>query len=386
MNSTQIQQKLSDMEQKPPQPHGARLRVDLAALSANYAEVVHRASPAMVAPVVKADAYGLGMAPIARKLAARGADNFFVARLEEGIALRPILPDARIFIFDGLIAGAASSYVAHRLIPVLNTSEELSEYAAHAAKNRSVLDAAIQIDTGINRSGLSNQDVAVIGANPRDVLASLNLVLIMSHLACADDSSHALNRKQLERFRAALGVLPPAPTSLAATAGIELGREFRFDIVRPGLGLYGGNPREALDQAGWMNPYSTVATLTADVLQIRHIEKGETVGYGARFSAEKPSRLAVVPLGYADGLIRAMGAKGYAAIGGTRVPYAGRISMDLATLDVTALPGDKCRRGTEVELLGKTILLEEFALAAGTNSHEVLASLSPRATRAYVEG
>jgi alanine racemase len=271
------------------------------------------------------------------------------------------------------------------LIPVLNTLEEIAEYAAHAAENRSTPDAALQIDTGINRSGLSNDDVAAIAANPRGALAGLNLVLIMSHLACADEPSHALNRKQLERFRAALGVLPPAPASLAATAGIELGREFLFDIVRPGLGLYGGNPYKAQDRAGRTNPYSTVATLSADVLQIRNIEKGESVGYGATFSARKPGRLAVVPLGYADGLIRAMGAKGTAAVAGIRVPFAGRISMDLATLDVTALPGDRCKRGTEVEFLGKTILLEEFALAAGTNSHEVLTSLKPRAACTYVE-
>jgi len=386
MNPTQIQPKLSDMEQKPAPALGARLSVDLAALGDNYAELTRRAAPAAIAPVVKADAYGLGMAPVAQKLAALGADSFFVARLEEGIALRPILPNARIFVFDGLIPGAASSYAAHGLIPVLNTLEELSEYAAHAAKNRGMLDAAIQIDTGINRSGLSNDDVAAIAANPRAALAGLNLVLIMSHLACADDPSHALNRKQLERFRVALDVLPRAPASLAATAGIELGAEFLFDIVRPGLGLYGGNPHKVQDRSGRIKPYSPVVTLSADVLQIRHIEKGETVGYGANFRAEKPSRLAVVPLGYADGLIRAMGAKGYAAIGGIRVPFAGRISMDLATLDVSALPGDKCRRGTEVEFLGKTILLEEFALAAGTNSHEVLTSLSPRAACTYVEG
>jgi alanine racemase len=386
MNPTQIQPKLSDMEQKPVPTVGARLSVDLAALGANYAELARRASPAAVAPVVKADGYGLGMAPIAQKLAGLGADIFFVARLEEGIALRPIVPNARIFVFDGLMPGAASSYVAHRLIPVLNTPEELAEYAAQTVKNRSVLDAAIQIDTGINRSGLSNKDVAVIAANSRSAFSGLNLALIMSHLACADDPSHGLNRKQLERFRAALEVLPPAPASLAATAGIELGSEFLFDIVRPGLGLYGGNPHKAQDQAGRINPYFTVATLSADVLQIRRVEKGETVGYGATFSAEKPSKLAVVPLGYADGLIRAMGAKGTAAIGGIRVPFAGRISMDLVTLDVTALPGDKCRRGTEVEFLGKTILLEEFALAAGTNSHEVLTSLSPRAACTYVEG
>ena len=378
MNPSQIQPKLSDMEETPAPPVAARLSVNLAALGANYAEAGRRASPASVAPVVKADGYGLGMVQIAQKLAAKGADSFFVARLDEAIALRPIVPNAHIFVFDGLMPGAAPSYVAHALIPVLNSVEEIVEYSAHARSARAVLDAAIQIDTGINRSGLSGEDVSEIAANPAGTFEGLNLALIMSHLACADKPGHPLNLQQLKRFRAALSVLPSAPTSLAATAGIELGADFLFDMVRPGLGLYGGNPNP--DNS---NPYSTVATLSAKVLQLRQINKGDSVGYGAIFTAAKPSMLAVVPLGYADGLIRAMGPKGHGAINGKRAPFAGRISMDLVVLDVTDIAGESCRRGTEVEFVGKTISLEECALASGTINHEVLTSLSWRAAREY---
>jgi alanine racemase len=380
MNPSQIQRKLRDMEEMASSPSAARLSVDLSALTQNHAEVVRRAAPAGVAPVVKADAYGLGVEPIAQKLAVKGADSFFVARMEEGVALRPIVPNARIFVFDGLLRGAAQTYVAHNLIPVLNSVEEIAEYSAHARENRSLLDAAIQIDTGINRLGLSHEDVSALSAAPSSTLNGLNLALIMSHLACADEPVHKLNRTQLERFRASLAALPPAPASLAATAGIELGADFLFDMVRPGLGLYGGNPNPNNS-----NPYACVATLSAKVIQIREIEIGETVGYGASFTATKPSRLAIIALGYADGLIRAMGPHGQAAIDGIRVPYAGRISMDLTVLDVTEIAADKCARGTEVELLGRAISLEEFALAAGTNSHEVLTSLSKRVSHEYVE-
>jgi len=380
MYPSQIQPKLSNMEGISSPAATARLSVNLTALCTNYAEAMRRAAPASVAPVVKADGYGLGMVRIAQKLAARGANSFFVARLEEAITLRPIVPNARIFVFDGLMLGAAPSYEAHALIPVLNSVEEIAEYSAHARSTRAVLDAAIQIDTGINRSGISSEDVSEIAANPASTFGGLNLALIMSHLACADEPGHALNLRQLERFRAALSVLPSASATLAATAGIELGADFLFDMVRPGLGLYGGNPN-----LKHSNPYSTVATLSAKVLQLRVINKGDRVGYGAIFRAAKPSKLAVVPVGYADGLIRAMGPKGYAAINGKRVPFAGRISMDLVVLDVTDIEEDSCQRGTEVEFFGKTISLEQCALASGTINHEVLASLSRRAAREYSE-
>jgi alanine racemase len=307
------------------------------------------------------------------------ADTFFVARLEEGVGLRTLVPRARIFVLDGLLRGEAGTYVSHRLTPVLNAPEEIAEWSAHARATRSVLDAAIQVDTGMNRAGLSQDDVAYLSATARSALSGINLALVMSHLACADVAEHRLNREQLERFRAALDLLPPAPASFAATAGVELGREYLFDIVRPGLGLYGGNPR-----AGKANPYRMVVRLTGNVLQLRSVAKDETVGYGGTFRAAKPALLATVPLGYADGLIRAMGEHGYAAVKGVRVPFAGRVSMDLVTLDVTELPKGAIVRGTEVEFIGPTISLEDVAFAAGTINHEVLTSLSSRAARVYL--
>jgi alanine racemase len=205
-------------------------------------------------------------------------------------------------------------------------------------------------------------------------------VLVMSHLARADEPGGEMNWTQLARFRAALAVLPAAPASLAASAGIELGRDFHFDLVRPGLAIYGGNPI-----AVRRNPYRTVAVLTGRVLQIRHIDQGETVGYAATFTATKPSTLAIVATGYADGLIRARGNRGHAAIAGVRVPFAGRMSMDLLALDASDVPDGALVRGAEVEFMGDIVTLEEVAEAAGTITHEVLTSISPRARRMYVD-
>jgi alanine racemase len=358
----------------------AQLTVRLGALAANYREVLRRAAPAAVAPVVKANAYGMGLAPVAHALRAAGADSLFVARLEEGIAAREILPQARIFVLDGVAPGTTPALLAHRLIPVLNSLEEISEWSALARREHRDLDAVLHVDTGMNRSGLSHIELSQLVARLRQSLAGINLVLIMSHLARADEPDRDMNWVQLARFRAALAVLPPAPASLAASAGIELGRDYLFDLVRPGLAVYGGNPI-----ATRANPYRTVAVLTGRVLQIRYIDEGETVGYAASFSAAQPSVLVTVAAGYADGLIRAMATKGRAAIAGVYVPFAGRISMDLLALDATGVPAAVLSRGAEVEFLGDTVTLEEVAEAGGTITHEILASLGPRAHRVYVD-
>jgi alanine racemase len=358
----------------------AHLTVRLGSLAANYREVLRRAAPAATAPVVKANAYGMGVGPVVHALGKAGADSFFVARLEEGIQARALLPHARIFIFDGVAPGSAPALIAHRLTPVLNSGAEIAEWSARARSDRVELDAALHIDTGMNRSGLSHRELSELTSRQREALVGINLVLVMSHLACADEPGAEMNWTQLARFRAALAALPPAPASLAASAGIELGRDFHFDLVRPGLAIYGGNPIAARP-----NPYRTVAVLTGRVLQIRHIDPGETVGYAAAFTAAKPAKLAILATGYADGLIRASATRGHAAIGGFRVPFAGRISMDLLALDASDVPDAALTRGTEVEFMGDTVSLEEVAEAAGTITHEVLTSISPRARRIYVD-
>ncbi len=360
---------------------GAELTVRLGALAANYREVRRRAAPALAFPVVKANAYGLGVDHVAPTLAQAGADTFFVARIEEGVTLRALLPSARIFVLDGLNATTAPAFLSRRLAPVLNSLDEIALWSELGKRERRRLEAAVQIDSGMNRSGVSHSELAQLEPRLKQALAGVDLKLVMSHLACADEPDHAMNRTQLERFRAALARLPSAPASLAASAGIELGRDHLFDVVRPGMALYGGKPVPARP-----NPYRTVAILISRVLQLRRVDKGETVGYGATFAAARPTILATVAAGYADGLMRANGGKGKALVGGVRVGFAGRISMDLAALDVTEVPADMLAPGAEAEFLGESIALDEVAQAAGTITHEVLTSISPRAKRIYVEG
>jgi alanine racemase len=366
-----------DREPRIADFEAARLTVRLSAVAANFKIAQRLAGTASAAAVVKADAYGTGLAPVVPALVQSGCDTFFVARLEEGLALRPLAPEARIFVLDGAQPDAVPALISHRLTPVLNSITEIAGWSAASRATQSHLDAAIHIDTGMSRLGLPGAELAALAAEHARRLEGIRLVLVMSHLACSDDGDAKMNRVQLDRFKIALAMLPPAPASLAASGGILLGRDYLFDMVRPGIGLYGGNPQPAK-----ANPFQAVVRLTARILQLRRAGKGETVGYGATFQTRRPSLLATVGVGYADGLMRAVSNRGAAAVGGVRVPVVGRVSMDLVTLDVTDVPG-ALRAGMEVEFFGDTILLDEAAQAANTIQYEILTSLSHRATRVY---
>jgi alanine racemase len=356
----------------------ARLTVRLDAVVSNY-RVCHRlAGPAAVAAVVKADGYGLGAGEVTRVLSNAGCDTFFVARVEEGVNLRPIVPQARIFVLDGALADSVPAQITYRLTPVLNSLPQIAAWRAAAKETRTTLDCAIHIDTGMNRLGLSAADLSVLAAEWSKRLEGLRPVLLMSHLACADDAASKMNPVQLDRFRTALAILPPTPASLASSGGVLLGKDYAFDLVRPGIGLYGGNVQNMP-----ANPFSAV--LSARILQIHRVDRGETVGYGATFQMKRQTVLATVALGYADGLMRAIGNRGHAAIAGVRAPVAGRVSMDLTTLDVTDIPSDRLSSETEVEFFGDTISLEEAAIAGGTAAYEILTSIAPRVPRQYSE-
>jgi alanine racemase len=354
----------------------ARLTVRLGAIIENF-RLCGNLSGTAVAGVVKADAYGLGAGPVARALADAGCDTFFVARLEEGISVRPLVPQARIFVLDGVLAGNVEQFIANRLTPVLNSLDDISAWSGAARSRHTTLDAALHFDTGMNRLGLPPDELSMLSAGGEGRMQGINLVLLMSHLACSDERDSKMNAEQIQRFRASLAMLPPAPASLAASGGVLLGKDYAFDLVRPGLALYGGNPQRDVP-----NPFRTVVQLAGRILQLRRVDKGESVGYGATFRTARPSTLATVGLGYADGLMRAFGNQGSAAIRGVRAPVAGRVSMDLITLDVTDIPS--VAPGDEVEFIGDTISLEEAARSAGTANYEILTGLGNRFPRHYV--
>jgi alanine racemase len=355
----------------------ARLTVRLGAMAANYRIYQRMTGPSSVAAVVKADGYGLGAARVSRALCDAGCDSFFVARLAEAIALRSVVPQARIFVLDGAHPDAVPALLNHNLIPVLNSLSEIAAWSAAAA--RGTLDAALHVDTGMNRLGMGSDELAILAAEANARLKGINPVLVMSHLACAEDSADKMNALQLSRFKQALAMLPPAPASLAASAGAMLGVEYHFDLVRPGVALYGSHP-----QASGKNLMQTAAVLTARILQMRRIDSGMSVGYAASFRAKRPTMIATVALGYADGILRSAAKTGAAAIHGVRVPFAGRVSMDAITLDISDLKTAP-RLGDEVELLGDTVTLRDLATAAGTNDYEILTGLSRRVPRHYTE-
>jgi alanine racemase len=370
---------------------GGRITVDLAALAANYRALAQICAPAAVAGVVKADAYGLGVAEIVPTLLAEGCSRFFVALPEEGCALRAIAPGATIFVMNGLFSAEATpAYADFDLIPVLNSAAEIAIWETFCGVSGARRPCALNIDTGMHRLGLSPAE-ALAFAEENDLTRALNPVMVMSHLACADDPQNAMNRRQLQSFQALLPVFGNIESSLANSAGILLGRDYHLGLTRPGIAVYGGAPL-----TGGRNPMRTVVTAEARVAQVRHAKAGETVSYGATAVLDRDTVVAVAAVGYADGYHRAGSGSGVALreirpgggqgfIHGQRAPVLGRITMDLTMFDVTDIVESiAVRPGDYIELFGPNIPLDEAAEAAGTISYEMLTSLGRRYHRRYL--
>lgn len=370
---------MTTRESTGPDHATTTLTIDLDALAANYRLLAARAAPARCAAVVKADGYGLGVAQVARALATAGCSTFFVAHLDEGIALRMILEDedAEILVFNGLMPGSESAYRVYRLFPVLNDLGQIERWRRYC-RQHGTHPAALHLDTGMSRLGLPPQETATLIAEP-DRLSDLDLCCILSHLACADTPSHPLNREQQSDFAAAVKQLPETTASLAASSGIFLGPDWHFDMVRPGVSLYGVAP-----VPGEANPMSPVVTLEGTILQVREVDAPQTVGYGATHRFSGPARVATVAAGYADGYLRSISSRGVAYLGDTAVPVVGRVSMDLITLDVSAAPN--ARPGDSVELIGPHHDVDALAAEAGTIGYEILTSLGRRYRRHYTGG
>jgi alanine racemase len=358
---------------------GAVLTVDLDAVAANYRLLVERAGGAVVAGVMKADAYGLGMAHVAPALVRAGCRVFFTAHVDEGIRLRDIVPaDSTIYVLHGPPPGTTADFIAHGLTPVLNDPGQVRAWSALCARLGRRLAAAVQVDSGMSRMGLSPADLDALG-DPRDWLAAFEPVLLMSHLACADVPDHPMNTHQRARFDAIRAQFPAMPASLANSSAVFLGPDFRYDLVRPGAALYGINP-----QPGTPNPLRQAVSLDARIVQVRTIHAGDAVGYGARYVADSTRRIATIAVGYADGWLRALSGPGCAWVDGVRVPIAGTVSMDSITLDVTGIPDARLQPGMTVELLGPHQHVDHVAAAAGTIGYEVLTRLGGRFERRYL--
>jgi len=361
---------------------GGTLVIDLEAIEANWRTLASLALPAQCAAVVKADAYGMGLEPVASRLAAAGCHTFFVADIAEARRLRARINDATIYVLNGIMAEGAAPFAEVNARPVINSMTELAEWDAFVAAQKWQGGAALHVDTGMNRLGITAEEAAALA--PRVKIENHGVALLISHLACAELTDHPLNAGQIRLFRDLRMLYAGVPASLANSSGVFLGSAAHFDLARPGAALYGINPTPSRP-----NPLRSVLELTGRILQVRNVDQGETVGYDAAWTAKRPSRLAVVALGYADGLLRSASATdrgrggGAAIIAGKRCPFAGRVSMDLVCIDVTDLPQGSVRRGDSATLIGERIPIDEVAASAGTIGYEILTGIGRRCHRIY---
>lgn len=370
---------MSDQPRLSPASAGATLTIDLAALVANWREVDAMTGRAHTAAVVKADAYGLGIEVAGPALRSAGCVTFFVAHPDEGRRLRAHVPDAVIYVLNGLFPGALDFYAAHTLRPVLGSVAEIDRFESHCQAIGQRLPAALHVDTGMNRLGLDLAEAALV-AEPGMDSYGFEPCLIMSHFACADEPGHALTARQIRLFEQVRGLFPGVPGSLANSAGCTLPHT-HHDLVRPGIALYGG------EFVAGRPPLRSVVRLQAPIIQIRELRAGETVGYGATWTADHACRIAIVSVGYADGYGRAAGGTdarpgGAGLVNGVKCPIAGRVSMDLIALDVTA--AGAVGPGTAVTLIGDGLTVDDVARPMGTIGYEVLTNLGRRYARTCV--
>lgn len=368
-------------------PAAARaiLEIDLNALRANWAKLNEVAGSAECAGVVKADAYGLGLEEIASALAREGCRTFFTATIQEAQRVRSIAPSAVIYVLDGLLSGAEAHYAGFDLRPVLSSLPEINDWATFCANEGRRRPAAIHVDTGMNRLGLPASALASLATDDTP-LSHFETSLVMSHLYNADDRKSAVNQRQLEAFHEALKSFPDAAASLSNSGGTFLGADYHFDLVRPGIALYGGRAIE-----NEPNPMQPVVKLTARILQVRTVMPGDVVGYGGTYQPTKSTRIATIACGYADGFLRALSGDHHARgpigyIGNYPVRIVGRVSMDLITIDVSDVPEELATRGAWVEVMGARVTVDDLTDRAGTIGYELLSRLSNRVHRIYIDG
>jgi alanine racemase len=369
---------------EPPFETGGTLTIDLDAIRANYRMLAARVVPSECAAVVKGDAYGCGIGPVTTTLARAGCRTFFVAHPAEARRVRAAAPEAVIYVLNGFSPAAASAFTETYARPVINSSVELAEWDHFVSSSGWGGGAALHVDTGMNRLGLTIEEAAAVAS--RIQTTHHGFELLMSHLACADRPNHPLNDQQIRQFREIRSLFRGIASSLANSSGIFLDSSTYCDVVRPGVALFGGNPTP-----GRPNPMQPVVDLESRILQVRQVPRGASVGYGATWTAKRDSRVAVIAAGYADGIMRSPtpgegAAKREVIIAGKRCPMIGRISMDLAAVDVTELPANAVRRDQMATLIGEGLGIDEVAAQCGTIGYEVLTNLGRRFHRVWKVG
>ena len=360
------------------------ITVDLGAIASNWKALAAKVSPAQCGAVVKADAYGLGAARVIPALLKAGCKTFFIATLSEAETARKLAPKAVIYALDGLVGGDGRVFSDLSVMPVLSTLDDVTAWSSLAKSRTSKLAAAVHIDTGLNRLGLPSRDTRRLAAEPA-LLSNIDIKLVMSHLACADNPADKKNRDQLLAFETLSALFPRVPRSLAASDGLMLGPAYHFDLVRPGYALYGGQASQSQPA-----PVKPAVTVSARILAVIDCAPGETVGYAATWRARRPARIATIAAGYADGIPRSASspdaiAGGHVMIAGVIAPIVGRVSMDLITVDVTDLPTGSAKPGDFAKLICDGLTIEDAGYAAATIGYEILTRLGPRFVRLYLE-
>ncbi len=357
-------------------PVTATLTVNLDALAANYHQLTKKHAGHNCAAVVKANAYGLGVEPVATRLAKEGCQTFFVATLTEAIELRGILENTLIYVFNGIYAGEESLFLKHNIRPVLNSLEHVARWKDIATAHTDA-QAALHVDTGMCRLGLTPFEMQSI-TDGQQIIDNCNISLLMSHLACASDPSHPLNTQQLENFTEAKHAFSGVETSLSNSSGLYLGADYHEDVGRPGCSLYGITPRGVDD-----NPMQHVATLKAPIIQIRHISRDQTIGYGGTTRVSAGMKVAVIACGYADGLHRIASHQLSGFIGEHQAHILGRVSMDMSCYDVTHIPDATLAQEGAITLISEQQTVDRVAQICHTIGYEVFTSLSARVERIY---
>lgn len=359
---------------------GGILTVDLDALQHNYRVLAKKAAPAQAAAVVKANAYGIGVTKAAPALYEAGARVFFVAQLVEAFTLLAVLPkDITIAVLNDIQPGTEEIVADAGILPVLNSLHSVAAWAKLCSKRGTKLPAMLQLDTGMARLGLDERECEVLIKNP-EIFQLADIRYILSHLASADEKQNTQNSAQLEKMQTLLNKLPPCPVALANSGGIFLSGDFRYDLVRPGIALYGVDPHH--DTQTEIRP---VVQLDARVIETRQVPAETKVGYNATFTTMRPTQITTIAVGYADGWHRTLSNRGAAYFNGARLPIIGRVSMDSITLDTTDLGENAPQRGDLVELIGPHQSLADVARDADTITYEILTSLGQRFDRRYLK-